>query len=81
MQGQKKVYLIGIGLGTYEGLTVEAQNCLCQGDIFAGAGRMLEVLPEGDAPRLASCHPEEIGAYLRENSHWQRACILLSGDV
>lgn len=81
MQGEKKVYLIGIGLGTPEGLTVEAKQCLQEGDVFIGARRMLEILPEECTRRFESYQPEEICQYLRENAHWQRACILLSGDV
>lgn len=81
MQGQRKVYLIGIGTGAPEGLTLEAQKCLRRGDVFVGAGRMLEILPEGETRRFVSYRADEIGAYLRGNDGWQRACILLSGDV
>lgn len=81
MQGEKKVYLIGIGPGSCGGLTVEAKTYLRQGDVFVGAERMLEILPEEAVCRFESYRPEEIGEYLRENSHWQRACVLLSGDV
>ena len=38
----KKIYLIGIGTGTYEGLTVRAAKLMEGCDLIFGAGRMLE---------------------------------------
>lgn len=81
METEKKVYLIGIGLGTCDGLTKEAGKHLQEGDVFLGAGRMLEILPESCTRRFESFYPEEMGAYLRSHHDWKKACILLSGDV
>lgn len=79
----KKIYLIGIGTGTYGGLTVGAAKLMKSCDLIFGAKRMLEVADGCGAKRIAAYQPKEIRVHLNqtENQGWQCACVLLSGDV
>lgn len=78
---ERQIFLVGIGTGCAAGMTGEARKILAECDLFVGAERMLEVLPPGEHRRFVSYRPQEIGEYLRKNTEWSRACILLSGDV
>lgn len=79
----KKLYLIGIGTGTCDGLTVRAAKLMEDCDLIFGAKRMLDVAAGCKAKRIAAYQPKEIRAYLEKTEHqnWQCACVLLSGDV
>lgn len=79
----KKIYLIGIGTGTYEGLTVRAAKLMEGCDLIFGAGRMLEAAAGCKAEKIAAYQPKEIRAHLENEEHrdWRCACVLLSGDV
>lgn len=78
---KREVYLMGIGTGTWEGLTVEASELLKTCDLFFGARRMLAVLGSREAVMVETYHAEEIEDYLRNHEEWKQACVLLSGDV
>jgi len=79
----KKLYLIGIGTGTCEGLTVKAKTLIETCDLVFGADRMLKVSDGSSAKRITAYQPDEIRAHLNktENQGWRCACVLLSGDV
>lgn len=83
MVQNKKLYLIGIGTGTREGLTVAAKELIESCDLVFGAERMLRAVDKSGAKRIAAYQPDEIRAHLNNAVHqdWRRACVLLSGDV
>lgn len=80
----KKVYLTGIGNGTYEGLTIKAAEIIRRCDLIFGADRML-VPVEGIngicGKKINTYKADEILSELKENIQWKNACVLLSGDV
>lgn len=80
---ERKIYLIGIGTGTYEGLTIRAAQILKTCDLFFGADRMLAAADSCIGNKVNIYKPDEILDYLRDNKNgkWTKACILLSGDV
>lgn len=78
---KRQIFLVGIGTGRLSGMTGEAREIVAECDLFIGAARMLEVLPEAEKRRVVEYRPREIGICLRERKDWKRACILLSGDV
>lgn len=79
----KKLYLIGIGTGSSEGLTVKAKKLIETCDLVFGADRMLKVADKSGVKRIAEYQPDKIRAYLNQTEHqdWKCACVLLSGDV
>ncbi len=77
----KKVFLIGIGMGTENGLTVEAKQFINRSDLVIGADRMLNLPFLENKAKLKAYNPIEIGGFLREHTEYERPCILVSGDV
>lgn len=79
----KKIYLIGIGTGVYEGLTIKAAQLMNTCDLLFGADRMLKVAEGYQGKRINAYQADEICRYLNaeENKEWKKACVLLSGDV
>lgn len=79
----KKIYLIGIGTGVYEGLTIKAAQLMKACDLLFGADRMLKAAEGYQGKRINAYQPDEIWRYLNaeENKEWKKACVLLSGDV
>lgn len=78
---QKTVYLIGIGPGSGRGMTREAAEAVESAELYAGADRMLRILPDSGKPRLCTYRPEEIRSFLDSTEGWTRAAVLFSGDV
>ena len=83
----KRVYLVGIGPGKENQMTMEAQEILRRCDAVIGAKRMVRqaavLLKESghaSGEVLESYQPEAIGAWLKERDHIRTAAVLLSGD-
>ncbi|MDD3360688.1 MAG: precorrin-6y C5,15-methyltransferase (decarboxylating) subunit CbiE [Hespellia sp.] len=79
---KRKVYLIGIGMGAVEEMTMEAVTYLRESDCVIGAKRMIQ-----SAMRLGfektvfeSYQPREIKQFLKEHKSFQSVSIVLSGD-
>ena len=80
----KKVYLVGIGMGTTETLTMQAAQIIRESEILIGARRMLEHYREQEGEGqicYVAYEPKKIGRYLREQKAFRQAAVLLSGDV
>ena len=75
------VYLAGIGMGTKEGMTVQAKESLKGCDCMIGAKRLLEVVSDADCVCHAEYLPEKIEEYLRKHPQFCRIGIVLSGDA
>ena len=76
-----RVTLIGLGCGTWKGVTQEAREALEQAEAVIGAERLLEGLP--DIPgqkRFAAVKTADILA-LAERGDASRLCVVFSGDT
>lgn len=78
---KQSVSLIGIGMGNPDNMTVEARRACEEADVLIGAPRMLESVQKLSAPKVSAYLPEEIRTYLETHPEYERAAILLSGDV
>lgn len=78
---RQTVSLIGIGMGVADNLTIEARRACEEADVLIGAERMLEAVHDLPTPKVARYLPEEIRAYLEAHPEYERAAVLLSGDV
>ena len=78
---KRKVTLIGIGIGTPEGMTVEAAQVIDEADLLVGADRMLAAAADKHKPTFSAYEPRKIGDYLELHPEYQRIAVLLSGDI
>lgn len=79
---KRKVYFIGMGPGSEEQLTAEAEKCLKNCDVIIGAGRVLELCRKyADKPHYVCYRRDEIAAFLREHPAYCRAAVVYSGDI
>lgn len=78
---RKTVYLTGIGTGSALGMTLEAEKIIREADILIGADRLLEPYRKNGRRILCSWKPQEIREFLDTQENWQKAAVLLSGDV
>ena len=90
---KRKVFLTGIGMGTKETMTAEAEEAILSADCLIGAERMLrsvcgemnrctaqeETSPE--KPFLCEYDACRIREWLRAHPEYKRAVVLLSGDT
>lgn len=82
----RKVYLIGIGMGNDGTLTEKARACILESAVLAGAKRMVEPFFEQADKQgkqiLISYQSAEIGKFFREHlKDDETGAVLLSGDV
>lgn len=80
-QAKRKVTLVGIGIGTPEGMTVEAAQVIEKADLLVGADRMLAAAVDKHKPTFSAYEPRKIGDYLELHPEYQRVVVLLSGDI
>lgn len=79
--GNPKITLAGIGMGSAGNVTREVWQACEDADVVLGAGRMLETVAELGKPQKEAYLPRDVQAYLLEHPEYEKAVILLSGDV
>ena len=77
---KRTVYLVGIGLGNPDTLTIEAVKAIERSDLLIGAARMLEPYAGRSCEKLALIKSDDIANALR-TSDAPYASVLFSGDV
>lgn len=75
-----KVYLIGVGMGNADTLTVGAKRAIEGSDLLIGAKRLLEPFDSLGCEKLPLVKSDEIASALAE-ARCSQASVLLSGDV
>ena len=86
---RRKIFLIGIGMGSRESMTMEATEAIRACDCMIGAQRMLDLARElryGTAsevrvPELSEYNSDKIFAYIEEHSEYVHVAVLFSGDT
>lgn len=78
---ERTVTLIGIGMGTPSGMTVEAAEEVKAADLLIGAGRMLEAAGQTGKPVYREYDARNIADYVRQHPEYTRIAVLLSGDI
>ena len=74
------IYLIGIGMGNPESLTIEAGKAIRDADVLIGAARMTEPFKE-EKKVFHDYKAEEIVKVLQVQESTSKIAILMSGDV
>lgn len=80
----REIALVGIGMGNYETLTIEAGQTIREAQLLIGASRMIDSIPEefkkGKAQFIAY-KPQEILSYIQKHPQYEKIAVLFSGDV
>ncbi|MCD7865793.1 MAG: precorrin-6A reductase [Clostridiales bacterium] len=80
-EGNIRVTLLGIGMGSPENMTVEAADACRQADCIIGANRMLETVKGFDKPVVSLYRSNEIAAYIEDHPEYQNYAVAFSGDI
>ncbi len=91
---KQKISLIGIGMGSRESMTIEAEQAIRGCDCMIGASRMLAAAGSvrygtiedssnrtGKVPELCEYDADRIYSYIREHPEYGHIAVLLSGDT
>lgn len=78
---KRTITLIGIGMGDPSNMTLEAAEACREADVLIGAKRMLETAAGLQKPRYTAYLAEDISRFLEGHPEYEKAAVLLSGDV
>lgn len=81
IQIHRKIKLVGIGMGTIQGMTIEALEACKKADIIIGAKRMVEQVRTLGKSIFVSYKAEEIKEYIEQHKEFEDIVIVLSGDT
>lgn len=81
LETRRTVTLIGIGMGTPSGMTVEAAKAIEEAELLIGARRMLEAAGSTDKPTYVDYDARRIADYIAAHPEYASAAVLLSGDI
>lgn len=79
--GRRIVTLVGIGMGTLAGMTVEAAETVRDADLLIGAARMIEAAGNTGTPFYKDYDAKRIAGYIQDHPEYARVAVLLSGDI
>ena len=80
MKDAREVAVVGIGMGSHETLTFEADQALRSADCVIGASRMLEAVAHYGKPAFAEIAPQKIVACMEAHPEYRSFAIAMSGD-
>ena len=75
----KKVYLVGIGMGNPDTLTLGAQRAVEESQLVIGARRLVDAFPQFEGERLIMIKSSDIAQAIHESTA-STISVLLSGD-
>ena len=76
----REVGVVGIGMGSRDTLTFEADSVLRAAECFIGAKRMLEAVAHYSKPAYTEIAPGKIAACMDEHPEYRRFAVVMSGD-
>ncbi|MCR5830889.1 MAG: precorrin-6A reductase [Lachnospiraceae bacterium] len=81
---KRHIYLVGLGPGSKDLMTLEAVEAIRSSDAVFGAQRMLDAVERSGLIGDCETHPmyraEEITVYLKKKVYITKICVLFSGD-
>ena len=78
---RQKVTLVGIGPGSSDCRTKEAESCFAHADLIIGAKRMTDCVAAPGQPVFAAYDPVKIREYILAHPEYAHIAVALSGDV
>lgn len=79
--GKTQVTLAGIGMGSYQNMTVEVVEACREADAILGASRMVEFARTLGKPVYCAYKDDELKAYIDAHPEYRKVVVLLSGDI
>ena len=76
----REIAVVGIGMGSRDTLTFEADRALREAECFIGAKRMLQAVERYNRPGFAEIVPERILACMDAHPEYRRFAVVMSGD-
>lgn len=77
----RKIFIIGIGMGNPETITMRGKKIIEESQGLAGADRMVESFRQPGLEICRTIDPVEIHQWIREREDLQKISVLMSGDV
>jgi precorrin-6x reductase len=78
---KREVYVIGIGMGNPNNLTIEAKKYLDESQVIIGARRIVEAVGEYKKPNYIAYVAEDILEYINKNVQYDKIAVVFSGDI
>ncbi|AIZ56601.1 putative cobalt-precorrin-6Y C(15)-methyltransferase [Candidatus Methanoplasma termitum] len=79
-QSERRVSVIGIGMGNEDTLTIGARRAIDEADLLIGADRMIRSVSTGQ-DSFIEYRAEQTITYINEHPEYERIAVLVSGDV
>ncbi|MBR1558999.1 MAG: precorrin-6A reductase [Clostridia bacterium] len=76
----REVAVVGIGMGSPDTLTFEADAALRDAECVIGARRMIEAVARYGKPGFAEIAPAKIAACMADHPEYRRFAVVMSGD-
>lgn len=76
-----QVSIVGIGPGSREAMTLQAQQAIAQAQCLIGAKRMLDSTALPGQCRIEAISPEKIAASIQSHPEFSRWAVVMSGDT
>ncbi|MBQ6373203.1 MAG: precorrin-6A reductase [Clostridia bacterium] len=77
----REIAVIGIGMGSKDTLTLEADKALKDAECIIGAERSLKAVSGYGHPQYAEIAPQRIAAYIEAHAEYRRFAVVMSGDT
>ena len=78
---KRKISLLGIGMGSGEGMTLRGHQVCSEADVILGAERMIQSLQSFYKPVEGIYQPEAVKSFLQDHQEYQNIVVAFSGDV
>lgn len=80
LKSNAEISLVGIGMGSSQSRTEEAQNAIENADLLIGARRMIEACKQPGQDCYVEYNSEKIASYIAEHPEYEKVAVVLSGD-
>ncbi len=77
----RKIYIIGIGMGNPDTITVKGKELISKSQALIGAKRMVDSFKLENQQVVHAISPDEILTWIEEHAEIEKAAILMSGDL
>ncbi|WP_312354840.1 precorrin-6y C5,15-methyltransferase (decarboxylating) subunit CbiE [Aminipila sp.] len=77
----RKIYIIGIGMGNPDTVTVKGSALISVSQALIGAKRMVDSFWSDNQQAAYAIAPEDILAWIEEHAEIEQASVLMSGDL
>lgn len=81
LESKAEISLVGIGMGSRESRTLEAEQVLEEADLIIGAKRMIEACGKKGQDICVEYDSKKIAAYIKNHPEYEKIAVVLSGDV